>query len=109
MPFIWNDSTFFERIRKSHKQEKIFFFPPLIVSFLFWYFYTGEELNLIKVFLISLVTASTFYTFISLVLKLPNYKIPDNYHPYAKTAMRCAIFLANLFAFYVMLHLIIKA
>ena len=108
MPFIWNDKTFFERIKKQNKYDKFIFYPPLIVSCLFWFFYIGEEVTLIKVALISLVTATTFTTFVSLIFQLPNFKISEEYHSYIQTGMRGIQFLINVVVLYFVWYKIIQ-
>ena len=100
MPFIWNDKTYWERVKKSSKYDRIYFYPPLILSFIGWFLYLSDKVVFINILLISFVTALSIFTFISLVLQLPNFKIPEYYHPYAQTIMRLIQFLISLIVTY---------
>ena len=108
MPFIWSDETFFERVRKQNKYDKLYFFPVLMISFVFFSFFLYEKLGLVKILFMSLILASVFSSFMSLILQLPNFKIPEDYHPYAKTAIRMVQFIVNLIIAYYVWYKIIQ-
>lgn len=96
MPFIWNDPTYFTRVKENRRYARMYVYPAFVISFLFWFFTMGETIKLENIFLLTVTTAMIFYTLIDLILKFPHPNIPDYYHPYAKTAMRISYFFVSL-------------
>ena len=96
MPWIWNDPTYWERVKKSRRQDR-FIVILFLVNFVAWYMYVHKITTLIAVILIAIVSTATFYSLIDIFFKFPHHKIPDTYPEWAQNLMRIGFFVIGFF------------
>ena len=94
MPWIWNDPTYWDRVKASKKQDRLRIIL-FVVNFVGWYIYLNKITTLIAIILIAIVSAATLYSLINIFLKFPHHKIPDTYPAWAQTLMRISFFVVG--------------
>ena len=87
MPFIWNDDTFWERVKKELKVNFIVLLPLFILNLLGWLIFTFDKITFSDVILLSVMSTGSIFTFINIFFQFPNGNIPDSYSKEGKTAM----------------------
>ena len=87
MPFIWNDPTFWDRLKSERKYRRFF----LLIISLFMVatnLLLSDEIFWQRKTMFGFLLAITIWSIIQLLFKLPNAQIPDTYHPATQIAMR---------------------
>ena len=92
MRFIWNDKTFFERLKNETKIIIKIFIPIFILNFILWLLFLFHEVNLLNLIILSFLSAGTIFTFINIFFQFPSANIPDSYSKWGKTFMYIAHF-----------------
>jgi len=108
MPWIWNDKTYWKRVKESGKTEIIVFLPLFFINFILWKLLLNESIHIAAIILVSFTSAGTLFTFISIFKRFPNAGIPDTYSEFGKTLMYIGNFVVSLIVFIFVLLKVIK-
>ena len=103
MPFIWNDETYFERLKKNKKSEYIFFLF-FVIYLIGWYLFKGEDLKLKSIAIIALMSSLLTLSLVQLFLKSRLPSIPDTYSKIGKHSMRFFFVVVNSLGLYWLLN-----
>ena len=103
MSFIWEDSTYWERYKKSAKVQVKILIPILISNLLFWFILCYKS-SFLDILLISFISGIWVFSLINIFFQFPNAKIPDYYSKTAQTGLYIGHFLIASIAFYFIYH-----
>ncbi|HFU75286.1 MAG TPA: hypothetical protein ENK66_03480 [Arcobacter sp.] len=108
MPWIWNDKTYWKRVKESRKMQIKVFLPLFIITFILWKIFLDSSVHTIHISMIAFMSAAIVYTFISIFKRFPNAGIPDTYSEFGKTLMYISNFVISLIVFIFILSKVIK-
>lgn len=103
MPFFWNDSGYWDRMKYGNKNFIKIELPMYIVSLCIWAFFMYDILNWKELVLLAIPTYLVPHTFINIFIKRPHFRIPDTYSVLAKTILYTFNFILACMLLYMVL------
>jgi uncharacterized membrane protein YczE len=100
MPFFWNDSGYWKRMKSGNRDLFKIDIPLYAITLILWIIFMHDVLNWKELMLLALPSYLVVQTFINIFLQRPHFRIPDTYSKIAKTVLYIFNFILSCMLFY---------
>ena len=103
MPFFWNDSGYWDRIKYGNRNFIKIELPMYILSLCIWVIFMYDILNWKELMLLAIPTYLAPYAFMNIFLQRPHFRIPDTYSIFSKIILYIFNFILACILLYMIL------
>ena len=101
MPFIWNDKTYWKRVKYSNKILFKVTIPLYLFCLFIWFLILYPVVSFEGVALLAVPSSMVIYGVVDVFLQLPHPRIPDTYSKNARTLLYFINLIIALVFFYI--------